>query len=203
MEGPTEGDFVDKLLAGHLRGKGIETTPVLLGGSVTVQRLAREMANLLWKRYYHYVTSFVDFYGFRGKGDLAPDQLQCEIRQKVDERIGISWNQTRVFPYVQRHEFEGLLFSNVESFTTLPAEDVDTACVGQLRRIRQQFPTPEDINDSSTTAPSKRIRRLIPRYDKRVNGPDVAAEIGLCRIRAQCPRFHDWLTHLESLEPIV
>ena len=201
MEGETEEEFINKLLAGYLRTKGIETRPVLLGGDVTVEKLAREMADLIWT--HDYVTSLVDFYGFKGKGDMTTDQLQCELHRKVDERIGRSWNETRVFPYVQRHEFEGLLFSDVESFTTLLAEDVDTACVQKLRRIRHQFPTPEDINDSSTTAPSKRIRIWIPRYDKRVNGPDVAAEIGLCRIRAECPRFNQWLTHLESLEPIV
>ena len=159
------------------------------------------MANLFWS--YDYVTSLVDFYGFKGKGDLTPEQLQCEIHQKVNGRISRNWNGTRVFPYVQQHEFEGLLFANVERFAALSMEDVDSACVEKLRWIRQQFATPEDINDSSTTAPSKQIKRLIPRYDKRVDGPLVAMEIGLCRIRAECPRFNQWLTRLESLEPVV
>ena len=201
VEGETEEEFVNKLLGGHLRANGIETRPVLLGGNVTVQRLAREMADLIWT--YDYVTSLVDFYGFSGKGDMTTDQLQCELQRKVDERIGRSWNETRVFPYVQRHEFEGLLFSNVEGFTTLLAEDVDAARVGELRRIRLQFATPEDINDCSTTAPSKRIVRLIPRYNKRVDGPIVAEATGLCRIRAECLRFDEWVTRLESLNSVV
>ncbi len=202
VEGPTEEEFVKRLLAVHLQGRRVETTPVSLDGNVTVQKLAQHVANLVWQKY-HYVTSLVDFYGFRGKDDLTPDQLQCAVSQEVNKLIRKSWNQTRVFPYVQRHEFEGLLFSNVERFTTLPTEDVDAACVQELRRIRRQFPTPEDINDSPNNAPSKRISALIPKYSKRVDGPLVAEETGLCRIRAQCPRFHKWLTRLESLEPIA
>ena len=69
-----------------------------------------------------------------------------------------------------------------------------------LMTVRAQFPTPEDINDSPATAPSKRIVAVLPRYRKRIHGPDVAERIGLNAIRAECPRFHDLLTRLESLQ---
>ena len=65
--------------------------------------------------------------------------------------------------------------------------------------ITVEFDTPEDINDSPTTAPSKRIKRLIPSYRKRLDGPPLAAEIGLNGIRSECPRFDAWLHRLESL----
>ena len=158
------------------------------------------MANLVWN--YHYVTSLVDFYGFKRKGVMTPDQLQQEVHRSVDNLVGGSWNETRVFPYVQRHEFEGLLFSSVESFRTLSTEDVDEDSVRNLRRIRQRFATPEDINDDPDTAPSKRILKLIPRYHKRLHGPLVAEETGLCRIRCECPRFDQWLIRMESLKPV-
>ena len=63
----------------------------------------------------------------------------------------------------------------------------------------KQFPTPEDINDNSETAPSKRIVKVISQYEKVVYGSLIAMEIGLDAIRAECPRFSDWLTRLESL----
>ncbi len=34
---------------------------------------------------------------------------------------------------------------------------------------------------------------------ERLHGPLVAAEVGLSAIRAECPRFNDWLTRMESL----
>ena len=107
------------------------------------------------------------------------------------------WYPPKAIPYVQRHEFEGLLFSDVSVFAGLV--EAPDGSVEALQKIRSQFETPEDINDYKDTAPSKRIKKVIPRYDKRVNAPLLAVEIGLDKIRTECPRFNDWVTSLESL----
>lgn len=198
VEGPTEEEFVNRLIVGHLRYKGIETRPVSIGGNVTVARLAHEMRNLFWQRY-HFVTSLIDFYGFRDKGDRTTCELERAVFDDVDSLIARSWDQRAVFPYVQRCEFEGLLFSDVAGFRTLGLPGVDEACLESLRRIRSHFDTPEDINDDPATAPSKRIKALIPRYRKRLHGPLVAEVTGLERIRAECPRFDGWVARLEAL----
>ena len=198
VEGQTEEEFVKKVLADHLWLKGVVSQPILLGGSggdVTVDRLAADMARLYWS--FEFVTSLVDFYGFRGKGSATPDELEKIIDERINSNIQRSWDQTRVFSYVQQHEFEGLLFSDVSVFAGLT--DVPDSAVEALRTIRSRFPTPEDINDSSDTAPSKRIVKLIPRYQKVVDGYVVAKEIGLDAICAECPRFNAWVTRLESL----
>ena len=205
VEGPTEAEFVKKVLADHLRKSRIEPTPIILGrarspsksdgGNVSVERLASEMVYLL--NSHDAVTSLVDFYGFCKKGRTTPEELQKRIDEEVDKKIGRSWDQTRVFSYVQQYEFEGLLFSDVSVFADLihaPASAVEA-----LRQIRSQFPTPEDINDNSDTAPSKRIPKVIPRYNKKVNGPLIAEKIGLGVIRTECPRFDAWVKRLESL----
>ena len=199
VEGQTEEEFVSTVLVDHLRPKGVESRPILLGGTggdVTVERLARDMARLYWS--FDFVTSLVDFYGFRDKGSATVDELEKIIDEKVNDNVRRSWDQSRVFSYVQQHEFEGLLFSDVSAFAGLI--DVPDGAVEVLREIRSQFPTPEDINDNSDTAPSKRIVELIPRYQKVVHGPVVAEEIGLEAIRAECPRFNAWVTRLEALE---
>ncbi len=197
VEGPTEEEFVNRLIVGHLRTKGIETRPVSLGGNVTVARLAQDMANLFWQRH-HFVTSLVDFYGFRDKDDRTVCQLEHAVFAEVDRLIRRSWDQRIVFPYIQRHEFEGLLFSDVDSYSTLEIAGVDESCIRRLRRIRNQFGTPEDINDNVATAPSKRIESLIPGYIKRLHGPLVASATGLERIRGECPRFDGWVRRLET-----
>ena len=198
VEGETEEEFVNRLIVGHLRSKGIETRPVSLGGNITVARLAHEMRTLFWQRY-DFVTSLVDFYGFRDKGDRTKCELERAVFDGVDRLIARSWDQRAVFPYVQRYEFEALLFSDVAGFSTLGLPGLDVACLERLRRIRDHFDTPEDINDDQATAPSKRIETLVPRYRKRLHGPLVAETTGLERIRAECPRFDGWVARLEAL----
>ena len=202
VEGPTEEEFSKAVLTAHLRSHGIEAQLILLGrargrsaggGNVSVGRLASEMAYLY--RSFDVVTSLVDFYGFRDKRDKTAEELEALVRREIRQKIGL--NQNRALPYVQKHEFEGLLFSDVSAFSALvdaPLESVDL-----LGNIRSGFATPEDINDNKATAPSRRIKGVIPRYRKPLHGPLVAMEIGLEAIRAECPRFNEWMISLESL----
>lgn len=195
VEGPTEEEFVNNLLADPLRERGVEPQPFLLNGNITIERLASDMARLIWN--FDRVTSLVDFYGFRDKNTDTPEQLEQRIRETVNKKVNRSWNESYVIPYVQQYEFEGLLFADVNTFEELIG--VSHESIQELRAIRSRFSTPEDINDSRQTAPSKRIKAIIPRYNKRVDGPLLAMESGLPVIRTECPRFNDWVTTLESL----
>lgn len=206
VEGRTEEEFVNQVLARHLWTRGVVPTPILLGrgrgsfggGNVSVDRLAPEIVHLIHN--FDAVTSLVDFYGFRDKGSMNREELELHILQAVDRRINSSLAQSRVFPYVQQYEFEGLLFSDLNAFErAIQVLDVTPETIERLRSIRQQFRTPEDINDDRETAPSKRIQKLIPRYNKTEHGPSIAAETGLDTIRAECKRFDEWVTRLESL----
>jgi hypothetical protein len=94
------------------------------------------------------------------------------------------------------HEFEALLFSDCKAFATAIGHP---AAEPKLQEIRNQFQTPEEINDSPVTAPSKRIEAIIPGYDKPLGGTLAALEIGLPKIRAACPHFRNWLEILELL----
>ena len=154
------------------------------------------MSHLYWK--FDAVTSLVDLYGFRDDLATDPEALQERLLSEIEKQIGRKVNRAKMLPYVQRHEFESLLFSHVEVFADVPG--VSGESVRLLENMRLQYRTPEDINNDSETAPSKRILRLIPRYRKVVNGPPLAGKIGLEVIRAECPRFGAWLTSLESLE---
>ena len=151
-------------------------------------------------RLYHdfdVVTSLVDFYGFRGKGDRTVDQLEEHLVEAIQKKVSRHWDQRKVIPYVQQYEFEGLLFSDASAFSNLPA--ATSLEVEELRAIRSNFPSPEDINENPDTAPSKRIKNVLPAYQKVVHGNVVATKTGLATIRAECPRFAEWLGKLESL----
>ena len=100
------------------------------------------------------------------------------------------------------HEFEGLLFSDVEQFIRqlIDLYGTSQSKANELREIVNEFPNPEDINDNSNTAPSKRIERIEPEYHKVIDGTLIAEMIGLNIIRDKCPRFNCWVTKLESLQ---
>ena len=201
VEGPTEEEFVKRVLTPHLRTREVEPTPILIGnkgrgGNVTIGRLASDMARLSWS--FDRVTSLVDFYGFRGTGDASRAELQEDIHDDVDRKIGRSYDRSRVFPYVQQYEFEGLLFSDVTTFGALLNGPPNL--VENLKAVRARFGTPEDINDDVKTHPSKRIENAMPAYQKRVDGPFLAERMGLPTIRAQCPRFDQWVERMETLD---
>jgi hypothetical protein len=94
------------------------------------------------------------------------------------------------------HEFEGLLFSDCPRF----AESIGCPeLAGQFQAIRNDFSSPEEINDSPLTAPSKRVESLVEGYEKPLLGVLAVLGIGLDVIRKECPHFNQWLTCLEQV----
>lgn len=202
VEGRTEQQFVRLLLAGHLIHYDVLTEPMLIGesaeagGDVTIERLTRRMAQMS----YHFdaITTLVDFYGFRRR----PTDDVSGLEQLIDEAYARAPHRRlrddRVFAYVQMHEFEALLFSDVRALgrATAAAPDAER----ELAEVRDQFASPEEINDRSDTAPSKRITSAVPGYDKVLGGSLAAEAVGLDAMRGECPRFGRWLTRLETLD---
>ncbi len=199
VEGQTEEEFVKAVLADHLLcAVDVEPTPIPLGpggGNVSVERLASDMGKLYWS--FDAVTSLVDFYGFCAKGEMTVEELEKCLNERIQKKIRHGWDQRKVIPYVQRHEFESLLFSDVAAFGA--SMGVTEQNIKELNKVRSRFPTPEDINDHQETAPSKWIARIVPKYKKVVDGPILAKKITLKTIRMKCPRFCEWVTRLESL----
>ena len=183
------------ILLGRARNSGTG------GGNVSIERLGRDMAECYHN--FDFVTSLVDFYGFRvrDRGARTAEELERGILQEVGREIRGDLDERKVLPYIQRHEFEGLLFSDVDAFGNILG--LPDRAKERLAEVRTQFQTPEDINDNPDTAPSKRILQVIPSYHKVTDGPLVAEATGLDTIRAQCPRFNQWVTQLESLGQIT
>ena len=195
VEGMTEVRFVDSVLYPHLLAQDVLAIPLALHGNVSLPRLSARMADQVWN--FDRVTSLVDFYGFRNKGSASVTDLERQIHQAVMARLRRPVDESRIISYVQQYEFEGLLFSNAGAFNSLPG--VTESIVARLAEIRAAFASPEEINDSETTVPSRRIAQVITEYDKAADGPTVALAIGLPAIRRECPRFHQWVERLESL----
>ncbi|WP_280940040.1 DUF4276 family protein [Agrobacterium bohemicum] len=102
----------------------------------------------------------------------------------------------RFIPFVAMHEFEGLLFSDP---TTMAHSMGVPALASDFTTIRAAFETPEHINDSYQTAPSKRLLAALPGYQKVLHGNVAMIDIGLATVRSECPIFDNWLNALEQL----
>ena len=203
VEGRTEERFVKSVLGPHLLAVGIKAVPYLVGsgarkaggGDVHADILISDLSNALDEFEYDAVTSLVDFYGFRDPEGRTAEQLENVILEEVmRERT----NNPHVRPYIQMHEFEGLLFSNPEAFSVIRRRGARPDIM-KLLKIRNKFYTPEDINNSQDSAPSKRLENAVRGYRKIDDGIAVAKEIGIERISEECPRFRQWLEWMNGL----
>ena len=140
VEGPTEKEFVKSILADHLRTMEVEPTPIVIGsrvkgGNVSVERLVSDMVHLHWS--FDAVTSLVDFYRFRRKGERTVDELEEHLGQEIRRKVP---DQKTVIPYVQKHEFEGLLIlgCNVHLQSLRPRTRIEASasCKLQSRFVR-------------------------------------------------------------------
>ncbi len=214
-EGQTEEMFINEVLADLFSPQGIYLFPSLIGkpghkgGNVKYERLLTDLRARLGDST-AYCTTLFDYYGlhrdFPGKEE-AKEQIGTAnkalcVTQTLTERLRSTLGQNslrRFIPYVQMHEFEGLLFSDSDSF----AKAINMPnLANDFRRIRAGFESPEEINDDPDTAPSKRIKALFPRYEKPLYGSLATMEIGIEAIRAECPLFNRWLEQIESIAVI-
>lgn len=59
-----------------------------------------------------------------------------------------------------------------------------------LEAVVAAFEMREDINNGVATALSKRFMKLIPTYDKILDGGSLAKYVGIATMRRRCPRFN-------------
>lgn len=209
VEGQTEETFVRELLAPHYARNGLFITPIIVRtspghkGGVTGYGKVKVQLNRLCKQDRHAnVSTLFDLYGlpsdFPGK-NLAGFPSTGTGEQKavfLEARLAEDINEPNFVPNLMVHEFESLLFVKPEAFGYW----VDSReLVDSLAAIASAHETPEHINDSPQTAPSKRIMKLMPEYKKTFHGPLIAADIGLDSLRLACPHFNGWLLRLEQL----
>jgi len=205
VEGQTEETFVRDLLVPYFAPLGIYLTPILAqtspghkGGIVSYGKVKHQVTRLCRQDHGAYVTTLIDYYGlptdFPDSDNQAQDAHQrvLQIEQALQQDI----DEPNFVPNLLLHEFEALLFSAPAKF----AEWLDDGePVAELEAIRAAFDSPEHINNSPQTAPSKRILALVPNYKKTLHGPLIAEDIGLDAIRAQCPHFNRWIERLLAL----
>lgn len=69
----------------------------------------------------------------------------------------------------------------------------DSAAIAELKKDVKKFFTPEHVNNSEQTAPSKRILRAYQYYQKVSDGTIVAESVGIESMIEKCPHFAGWV----------
>ncbi|XLP07238.1 DUF4276 family protein [Alteromonas marina] len=208
VEGQTEETFVRDVLAPAYGAAGIfftailaETSPGHKGGIVNYAKSKRQIERLCLQDSDAYVTTMIDYYAlptdFPGlDNQTITNEVNIHQRmQLLENALEQDLNQANFIAYYQLHEYEALLFCEPDKFEVW----LDNAPTQQLLKVKEEFETPEHINNSPQTAPSKRVKTMMPNYDKVLHGPMIAGDIGLETIRQQCPHFNHWLNRIESL----
>jgi Domain of unknown function (DUF4276) len=220
VEDETEETFVNELLEPHLCEKGFESVSAKLMGNARLRSqrggvrawpsVKTEIVRHLRTDVAVFVTTMVDYYGmpsnpektkawpgryestrveYANKSPLVESALIAEIQAELGDT-------RRFIPFVVMHEFEALLFSDCVRF----ANGIGRGnLAARFQAIRDAFNSPEEINDSPLTHPSRRVVELVHSYQKPILGTIAALEIGFDRIRSECPHFRAWLERLESL----
>ena len=218
VEGETEELFVYQVLAPHLYARGYTSVVASLmgtaisrdnrGGVKAWDDVLKDIVNKLRGDRGLIVSTMVDYYGmprdWPGRdivppSGATPSQIAGPIERgmlaAVVREMGTGFDASRFVPYVMMHEFEAMLFSDCNGFAVGIGRP---ALARRLQAIRDEFDTPEGIDDSPDSAPSKRIEGLIGRYQKSYMGTAAALAIGLEAIRGECPHFAGWVERLEG-----
>ena len=215
VEGKTESQFIQSVLAPHLfelrrlylMPVQIRTSLDHLGGMTSFVRVERQLRALMKQHRGADVgfTTMFDLFALPKEFPGFELTLSDPYRkaQRIEVAMSEHFNDRRLLPYIQVHEFEALVFTDLSVLPPFfPGEDLNSA-VEELRTSVGAFTNPELINDRRETSPSHRLIQFLPGYEKRKTevGPDAAKAIGLKALRQLCPHFAEWIGKLEALAP--
>lgn len=205
VEGQTEEQFVKNILNSTFDSKGVFLTPIIVttktvkngpnfkGGVNSYIVIKKDTKRLLRDSSAVAVTTMFDFYGLPGDFPHWNCNGSCYDKVSAAEQAFFKdINDRKFIPYLQLHEFEGLLFSSPK----IISDTFDRAKKSVLESIRNGVSSPEEINHGLETHPSKRLLKLFPNYKKPLHGSIIAKRTGLNLIQQSCPHFNSWISSL-------
>lgn len=215
-EGQTEQSFCNDVLSPYFIPKSIfiqnPTIKKTGGGIVNWPALKKQVETHLKGDTTAIVTTLIDYYGIHAHHEyplwteskrlVDKNERMSALEKAMQQDVSLDLQQ-RFIPYIQLHEFEALLFSDIRVFEN-NFEKNEFLDYDYLLKTIQADVNPEMINDGNETAPSKRLTKIIKGYYsenenlKVFYGTLLAQEIGIKTIMDKCPRFKNWIMKLES-----
>lgn len=207
-EGNTEFQFCRDVLKPYFAPKDIDVEFRLIaksaGGIVKWDFLKSDIENYLTAESDVYVTTFIDLYGIQSHHKFPQFNTKAANNQEIVANMETGMKNDvnkalaiRFIPYIQLHEFESLVFCSLDVLKTkfMPNE----ADFAELEKIINYYVTPEDINNSPVTAPSKRLEKNISVYSKKLCSVSITKDIGMNEMKNKCPHFRSWIEQLEKI----
>ena len=208
-EGGSEIEFVNGIIAPYLnkfeiydtRAFSLTTSRGHKGGAISYDRFREQIIRLVKSQPDILFTSFIDFYrlenNFPGFNESAQIQDKNARTRYIEDSIKDNIPYKNFLPYIQLHELEGLLFTDINGFELLP--DITLKAKEEIKMIIESYPNPELINEGETTHPSARLDKLIPNYKKPLRIIALSRNIGIEKILEKCPRFNSWIKEIVRL----
>lgn len=209
-EGETEESFVNNILIPYFNSLGIYNyiqcfkTKHSNGGLSKYSYIKQDIIKIIYETDV-VVTTLLDFYrlpsdfpGYKQNNALLHDRWVEIIEGQIKEDIERTQEQRfdNFIPYIQLHEFEALIFSSIAGIDAL--FEKSEVKYRDFQTVIDSYPNPENINNGPDSAPSVRLKQLIPGYDKVVYGVGIISEIGMETVLSRCPRFNGWIKKLKD-----
>ncbi|WP_185448239.1 DUF4276 family protein [Kribbella qitaiheensis] len=159
-----------------------------------------DLRKLLGAKQFSWVSILVDFYAYPWDAPGAdccarPHQPRGCAEQRV-QAMAATIDHRRFVPNVVLHEFETWVIAAAMGSTAVLGERaVATKLNAEVDIVGGDV---ELLNDSPLTAPSKRVLRCWPDYDKVTDGIEVIREAGLEAVIERCPGLKSWIDQLQA-----
>ena len=176
------------------------------GGGCIYANLKRDVKSCFG--YNQPVTTMIDFYCLSTDFPSYHDSIRIQnpnervtfLEEKMHADIIDAEPRFRsdfFIPYLELHEFEALFYCDL---ATLKYEYVEDQEQRQIDKLISEVKgmKPEEINNGSETAPSKRLLRYID-YQKGEAVVSPLGFIGIDLMLEKCPHFKEWIGKLLSV----
>lgn len=214
-EGQSETNFVNRVMAPYFASRCVLIPNTVItktdrkhgktykGGVENYDQIRNTLLKTLAissKNKDSYVTTMFDFYRLPtdvpGVADVGKVNNPYEKVELIESAIlkTEGYDGNFFFPYVELHEFEAMLFSDLTKLKETYFE-YDLTDLEECVKVQSN---PELINNGEETAPSKRIIKCIGCYDKANVGVDVLGKIGIDNIAEKCRHFSEWIKSIEE-----
>jgi len=214
VEGETELEFINKILIPHFYNQGVNShIQVLLitmsgggHGFNNIQHLLNTIEPVMHYSNEPIITTLIDYFRLNSETKI-PGYSGCLSLNSTDDKIKYLEQKLALavesilpyrffIPYIQKHEMETLFFADpVEGFSL-----EDRRIIDSVLEIHNKYVNIEDINGTELGAPSNRLKTIYQsvglKYEKTVDGIDIAELTGIEKILEKCPRFRGWVENL-------
>lgn len=210
VEGQTEENFIKGIFAPYFEPKNIYTIPIILktkrivtgpdfkGGVTSYGKFCNDLSKLFFDGDASVITTMIDYYALPDDFPGCQEALigtAWERVEFIETKLKEQFPDIRFLPYIQLHEFEALVFACEKGLAELFENRLTE--LQEVGKIIEKFGSPELINDGRETAPSKRLKRIFPEYQKENFGSLILGSSDVDDLRVKCPHFDNWISEIE------